>query len=345
MSLRFRRSVTLIPGLRLNFNKDSVGMSFGVPGARYSVNSKGRRTASIGIPGTGLYDVTTLSTGRTSRRNATEEDFAPPVMGENEPRPGLFASKAECALHAFFRDIYGYDDSKDGAVVVVAGAKALLEQYPQLKAPLELIIFLHGIREDETEIETYAMAQDLWQRRAEIFKDKLVRKYFVGIYPSVSITRGIFSSGRYDAQTLGHLVTEVLQLEEKYEEAIAVLTDMRPDQLVGISLADIEITAGDFDGAIETTEDIENVDDGTAMMLILRGIAFREKGLDDGAIECFKRAIAKKDRAEGVIHRALYERAMTYKKLGKKSMAKKDLEKILVDDPQAGGVTEALADL
>jgi tetratricopeptide (TPR) repeat protein len=120
---------------------------------------------------------------------------------------------------------------------------------------------------------------------------------------------------------------------------------MQPTQLVGIALADVEITAGDFDGAIETTEDIENEDDATAMMLVLRGIAFREKGLDDAALECFKRAIAKKDRTEGVIHRGLYERAMTYKKLGKKAAAKKDLEKILVDDPQSAGVNEALAAL
>ena len=53
----------LLPGIRLNFNKDSVGMSFGVPGARYTINSKGRRTVSTGIPGTGLYNVETLSSG------------------------------------------------------------------------------------------------------------------------------------------------------------------------------------------------------------------------------------------------------------------------------------------
>jgi tetratricopeptide (TPR) repeat protein len=299
----------------------------------------------MGIPGTGLYDVTTLSSGRSSRRKVAEEVTSPPVMGENEPRPNLFSSKAERALHAFFRDIYGYDDSQDGAVEVVSGAKELMATFPKLKAPLELIIFLHGIRDDVTEDEADAMAMELWNRRAELFNDRFVRKYFQGLYPSVGITNGIFTSGKYDVQTLGFLVSEVLQGQKKYNEAIEVLTAMRPDQLVGISLADIEISAGDYDGAIETTEDIENIDDATAMMLVLRGIAFREKGLDDGAIECFKRAIAKKDRSEGVIHRALYERAMTYKKLGKKSIAKKDLEKILVDDPQASGVNEALAGL
>jgi hypothetical protein len=44
----------IAPGVRLNFNKRSVGISAGVRGARYSVNSDGRRTRSVGIPGTGL---------------------------------------------------------------------------------------------------------------------------------------------------------------------------------------------------------------------------------------------------------------------------------------------------
>jgi Protein of unknown function (DUF4236) len=53
-SLRFRRSLKIAPGVRLNFNKRSIGISAGVPGARYSINSNGRRTRSVGIPGTGL---------------------------------------------------------------------------------------------------------------------------------------------------------------------------------------------------------------------------------------------------------------------------------------------------
>lgn len=53
-SFRFRRSVKIAPGVRLNVNKRSVGMSFGPRGARYSINSNGRRTRSVGIPGTGI---------------------------------------------------------------------------------------------------------------------------------------------------------------------------------------------------------------------------------------------------------------------------------------------------
>ena len=55
MGLRFRKSINLGGGLKLNFNKKSAGLSFGTKGARFSVNSDGRKTTSFGIPGTGLY--------------------------------------------------------------------------------------------------------------------------------------------------------------------------------------------------------------------------------------------------------------------------------------------------
>lgn len=54
MGLRFRKSIKIGGGAKLNINKKSVGMSVGGKGARYSVNSSGRRTKSVGIPGTGL---------------------------------------------------------------------------------------------------------------------------------------------------------------------------------------------------------------------------------------------------------------------------------------------------
>ena len=74
MSLRFRRSMKLLPGVRLNFSKETVGLSFGVPGARYTVNSKRRQTVSTGIPGTGLYNVETISSGsRRSGRSSSKE--------------------------------------------------------------------------------------------------------------------------------------------------------------------------------------------------------------------------------------------------------------------------------
>jgi len=54
MSFRFRRSVGLGGGVRLNFTKRGVSTSFGRRGLRYTVGSTGRRTRTVGIPGTGM---------------------------------------------------------------------------------------------------------------------------------------------------------------------------------------------------------------------------------------------------------------------------------------------------
>lgn len=54
MAFRFRRSMKLGPGLRMNVSKRGVGMSFGTTGLRSSIHSTGSRTKTIGIPGTGM---------------------------------------------------------------------------------------------------------------------------------------------------------------------------------------------------------------------------------------------------------------------------------------------------
>lgn len=54
MGLNFRKSINLGNGFKLNIGKKSVGISGGVKGARVSVNSSGRKTATFSIPGTGL---------------------------------------------------------------------------------------------------------------------------------------------------------------------------------------------------------------------------------------------------------------------------------------------------
>ena len=65
MGFRFRKSIKIAPGVRLNIGKKSVGISAGVKGARVSVNSSGRVTKSVSIPGTGVSYVKTSKIGGT----------------------------------------------------------------------------------------------------------------------------------------------------------------------------------------------------------------------------------------------------------------------------------------
>lgn len=54
MGFNFRKSINLGGGVKLNLGKKRVGISAGVKGARVSVNSKGRKSATLSIPGTGI---------------------------------------------------------------------------------------------------------------------------------------------------------------------------------------------------------------------------------------------------------------------------------------------------
>jgi tetratricopeptide (TPR) repeat protein len=262
-------------------------------------------------------------------------------MGSVIPSPGLFAGKAEKALSAFLLDIY-HRDHPDSAAEVINKAKALRAEYEELRYPLELTTFIHAIVDPELQDQAKSWADGLWKNRTTIFADKLVVKYLSAIYPQTRITKGIWVFLPYNEQLFGFVYAEVLQNSGRYEDALNVLSELDPNPLLAVSVADIEISMNNFDGAIETTEDVENEDDISAMLLTLRGIAFRGKGLHEAALECFKRALAKKDRSQELLHRARFERAETYIALGKKSMAVKDLEKILVDDPSYEGVTEKL---
>lgn len=69
--LRFRKSVKLAPGVKLNVNKKSVSLTTGARGLHHTVGSKGART-TVGIPGTGLSYTSSSSKKRTPTKEVAE---------------------------------------------------------------------------------------------------------------------------------------------------------------------------------------------------------------------------------------------------------------------------------
>ena len=53
MGWRLRRSIKIMPGVRVNLGKRGTSISFGIRGLRTTVGN-GRSTTTVGIPGTGL---------------------------------------------------------------------------------------------------------------------------------------------------------------------------------------------------------------------------------------------------------------------------------------------------
>lgn len=96
MGLRFRKSISILPGVKLNFGKSGMSVSTSVPGFRKTFHTSGRVTTSVGIPGTGLSYVTPENKNRTSRNQRRTRNETPTYY---EPTPEPVA-------------MYEYDDTE-----------------------------------------------------------------------------------------------------------------------------------------------------------------------------------------------------------------------------------------
>lgn len=77
MGFRFRKSFKVAPGVRLNVGKKSASVSLGGRGFRTSVSTTGRKTRSVGIPGTGISHVSTRGGKRSSAAHHTSSHQKP----------------------------------------------------------------------------------------------------------------------------------------------------------------------------------------------------------------------------------------------------------------------------
>jgi hypothetical protein len=120
MGFRFRRSVSLFPGMRINLSKSGPSVSLGGGGATLNLSKRGTR-ATFGIRGTGIsYQVSSSSGGR---HKPTAQPFANSVSipgGQSSARtrsPSIFVRAIiGCGVLAFLVHLLaGGDPSKPDA--------------------------------------------------------------------------------------------------------------------------------------------------------------------------------------------------------------------------------------
>ena len=86
MAFRFRKSVKIAPGVRLNLNKKSTSVSFGGKGFHHTISSTGHRTTTTGLPGTGISYSTTESVHKDHGAEPSTRQSNPkvPNNGQNK---------------------------------------------------------------------------------------------------------------------------------------------------------------------------------------------------------------------------------------------------------------------
>jgi hypothetical protein len=92
VGFRFRRSVKLIPGVRLNLSGSGASISLGGRGFHYTIGSKGTRVTA-GIPGTGIAWTQYTPHTRVSHFKPAGANPISPILGGHPPIPSTGDTK------------------------------------------------------------------------------------------------------------------------------------------------------------------------------------------------------------------------------------------------------------
>lgn len=93
MSLRFRKSIKVLPGVKLNLNKNSHSWTFGGKGMHYTVNKKtGKTTQTMDLPGGFSYVETRKMTDdqkdelrfKNKHQDSVESEYKPPKKSKKK---------------------------------------------------------------------------------------------------------------------------------------------------------------------------------------------------------------------------------------------------------------------
>lgn len=101
MGLRFRKSIKVAPGVKVNLNKKSTSVTFSGKGVHKTISSTGKKTSSIGIPGTGMYYTSSSGSGSNKHSSAKQLHESNNNIGENIPQQ---ASAPNASLEKFSTD-------------------------------------------------------------------------------------------------------------------------------------------------------------------------------------------------------------------------------------------------
>ena len=344
MPLRFRRSIKLGPGVRLNFNKKSIGITAGRKGMRYTVNTSGRATRTIGLPGTGLWSASSSTIGGSRQLPRSRQPAsATPPTAKALPRPGLLAPGVEKRFHEGVQAYLRGEMAKALQAFEVSSSGDSHNASDDLFAGLSA----HKIGDNDKAVRYLERVVEGNIELPDALMNKYLPSNIVEMNLSVSITP--FVSAILPVSSLGAclLLAEIYQSVGRLEDAIGLLQQLHeenPGELpLRVALCDLLYEDGDFDGVVAISAGIENESDLSLACLLLRGQALARRGLRDGALSVFTTALKKTSGRNGQLLKEIrYERAVAYEAAEKGAAARKDFERIFAADPAFRDVSARL---
>lgn len=307
VGFRFRRTVIIAPGVRLNVGKKSMSVRMGGRGFGVTVGTTGARV-SAGIPGTGIYMTQRLSPAKSVQRRTTEPVR---VMKPSSPEPGTKApigwvvAAIIFALIAFSGELVAVPAALVAALMAWRGYKA--PRYVALKR-IQAARKRAETKPSKADREVRAAAElapDSWTVQSE------AASYFVARNDAVSAL-------------------------EYFTNAIPLF----PGDRRGILLEACEVAMGaeQYTWVIETLEPrvaSMRPDDSDLDALLLTTFALAQFWVGQAgiALELTKRLPLRRRNLTPPLLFGLCVRALAKHASGQKASAQRDLERVYAIDP------------
>jgi hypothetical protein len=299
VAMRFRRLVKLGPGVRLNVGKKSAGLSFGGKGYRYSVNTSGRKTRTVGVPGTGVSWVSSSSGG--GRQASARKQTMPAAPVERSPKDQKAAVERAIAKPGLLAP--GWESAyRRGVVAVVLGDFGeAVKHFRQASsgdtknASDDLFLAFALVNAGQADEAVPLLEKVVGSEVA--LPDKLQQKYCQGVSVIVTaeIVPGIRVEVPFDGSGAAFLLAEHYQETDRLDDAIELVEGLGEAgfdaQLTSLSLAELYSEKDDWKSVVTVTNGTKNEDDITAMMLAYRAAALREEGLLDASLEASQESL------------------------------------------------------
>ena len=333
MAMRYRKSINLGGGFRVNLNKKSVGLSAGGKGFRYSANTSGGRNRTISAPGTGLSWRTTTSRRSTSRAESRPTTSRP--VAAAAPRPRLFAPKVDKQLFKALQQAESAAPAEYWAPVMLG-----LTGDPRVGVAASMLAGL--LLRDRDPQTALRVLSPLLAAGVNPGADRFLARYCPRASGSIAID-GVPLTLAMSRDLLAVMTSQLHSQGGQLPAARSAADAMSDSAWARALRADLAVEAGDFNAAIALTDNLTNADDLAALALAIRGAALRQVGHVTAAQEALREALRFPSRAATVRHRARLERARLHVTQGQPAKAQQDLERILAEDSQYPGVRELLA--
>jgi len=383
MGFRFRKSIKILPGVRVNVSTGGASVSLGHKGATVNVGKRGVR-GTYDLPGSGAYYTKEKSWGELGKDvdKLTGRSTAAPAPGKSLPKSAAPARQRRSARPSSGAGSLA-QDPPPGSLRIDPGARLDLNYFQRLSVPDDEEALLDGLKQMaggdmQSALASLAKATQLadgafmagvaalsfgiytdaavyltqaLSRRAEL--GRVLGRYGVRLWVSIAITPQV--TAHIGPSAAGSLLA-LAEAQQRLGQTAAALASLRElvalvpgDFYARLSLVELlsEPAVLPEEVAREIAalgEGVENDNEYCCVLLLYQARALRRLGLNEAARAALTKALSKrKDRSPGLLAEIRMERGDLSALLGDARAARTDFEKAYADDPDCPGLAQRLA--